>query len=113
MGPRARPRAVRSPVISRIWSLDHPIEIKSGMVFALETQHGKLFRWGVRIEEMLIVHEDGSRSSPTSRSSRSPWSIRCRATEITSSEQLPTPNSQPPTSNVLLGVGSWPEPSTS
>ena len=28
------------------------------MVFALETQHGKMFRWGVRIEEMLIVHED-------------------------------------------------------
>jgi Xaa-Pro aminopeptidase len=46
------------PVISRIWSLDHPIEIKPGMVFALETQHGKMFRWGVRIEEMLIVHED-------------------------------------------------------
>ena len=49
------------PVISRIWSLDHPIEIKAGMVFALETQHGKMFRWGVRIEEMLIVHEDSRR----------------------------------------------------
>ena len=46
------------PVISRIWSLDHPIEIKAGMVFALETQHGKMYQWGVRIEEMLIVHED-------------------------------------------------------
>jgi Xaa-Pro aminopeptidase len=46
------------PVISRIWSLDHPVEIKPGMVFALETQHGKRFEWGVRIEEMLIVHED-------------------------------------------------------
>ncbi len=46
------------PVISRIWSLDHPIEIKPGMVFALETQHGKMLQWGVRIEEMLIVHED-------------------------------------------------------
>src|SRR5262249_37760191 len=45
------------PVISRIWSLDHPIEIKPGMTFALETQHGKKFRYGVRIEEMLIVHE--------------------------------------------------------
>ena len=67
------------PVISRIWSLDHPIEIKEGMVFALETQHGKKFEWGVRIEEMLIVHKDKSRSSPTSRSSRSRWSIRCRA----------------------------------
>jgi Xaa-Pro aminopeptidase len=46
------------PVISRIWSLDHPVEIKPGMVFALETQHGKPLEFGVRIEEMLIVHED-------------------------------------------------------
>ena len=34
------------PVISRIWSLDHPIEIKEGMVFALETQHGKMLSVG-------------------------------------------------------------------
>ena len=27
------------------------------MTFALETQHGKRFRYGVRIEEMLIVHK--------------------------------------------------------
>jgi Xaa-Pro aminopeptidase len=27
------------------------------MTFALETQHGKRFRYGVRIEEMLIVHD--------------------------------------------------------
>lgn len=47
------------PVISRIWSLDHPQEIQPGMVFALETQHGKLFDHGVRLEEMLIVTEDG------------------------------------------------------
>jgi Xaa-Pro aminopeptidase len=47
------------PVISRIWSLDHPVEIKEGMTFALETQHGKVHQWGVRIEEMLIVHKDG------------------------------------------------------
>jgi Xaa-Pro aminopeptidase len=47
-----------TPVISRIWSLDFPVEIRPGMVFALETQHGKKFEWGVRIEEMLIVHED-------------------------------------------------------
>ena len=46
------------PVISRIWSLDHPVEIKEGMVFALETQHGKVHEWGVRIEEMVIVHEN-------------------------------------------------------
>lgn len=46
------------PVISRIWSLDHPVEIQPGMVFALETQHGKTHEFGVRIEEMLIVHDD-------------------------------------------------------
>jgi len=47
------------PVISRIWSLDHPVEIQEGMTFALETQHGKKFHYGVRIEEMLIVKNDG------------------------------------------------------
>ena len=47
------------PVISRIWSLDHPLEIRPGMVFALETQHGKKYEWGVRIEEMLIVNDTG------------------------------------------------------
>ena len=46
------------PVISRIWSLDHPVEIKEGMVFALETQHGRQFRMGGADEEMLIVHKD-------------------------------------------------------
>lgn len=46
------------PVISRIWSLDHPQVIEPGMVFALETQHGKVHQFGVRIEEMLIVHPD-------------------------------------------------------
>ena len=45
-------------MISRIWSLDHPQEIQPGMVFALETQHGKTHEFGVRIEEMLIVHPD-------------------------------------------------------
>ena len=47
------------PVISRIWSLDHPQEIQPGMVFALETQHGKLHEFGVRLEEMLLVNETG------------------------------------------------------
>ena len=37
--------------------MDHPIDIEEGMVFALETQHGKPLEWGVRIEEMVIVHE--------------------------------------------------------
>jgi Xaa-Pro dipeptidase len=47
------------PVISRIWSLDHPVEIQPGMVFALETQHGKVHEFGVRLEEMLVVTDDG------------------------------------------------------
>ena len=47
------------PVISRIWSLDHPVEIKPGMTFALETQHGILHKFGVRLEEMLYVTETG------------------------------------------------------
>jgi Xaa-Pro dipeptidase len=47
------------PVISRIWSLDHPLKIQPGMVFALETQHGKKYQFGVRIEEMLIVNQKG------------------------------------------------------
>ncbi|HZD17781.1 MAG TPA: M24 family metallopeptidase, partial [Actinomycetota bacterium] len=47
------------PVISRIWSLDHPVEIQPGMVFALETQHGKVHDFGVRLEEMLVVTETG------------------------------------------------------
>jgi Xaa-Pro aminopeptidase len=47
------------PVISRIWSLDHPVEIKPGMVFALETQHGKVHDFGVRLEEMLVVTDSG------------------------------------------------------
>jgi Xaa-Pro aminopeptidase len=29
------------------------------MVFALETQHGKTHEFGVRLEEMLLVTEDG------------------------------------------------------
>jgi Xaa-Pro aminopeptidase len=48
------------PVISRIWSLDHPVDIQPGMVFALETQHGKLHEFGVRLEEMLAVTDSGT-----------------------------------------------------
>lgn len=47
------------PVISRIWSLDHPVTIEPGMTFALETQHGKLHDFGVRLEEMLYVTDSG------------------------------------------------------
>jgi Xaa-Pro aminopeptidase len=56
------------PVISRIWSLDYPQEIKEGMVFALETQHGKTHEFGVRLEEMLIVNESGAEPVSTYKS---------------------------------------------
>jgi Xaa-Pro dipeptidase len=49
------------PVISRLNSLENPVEIKPGMVFALETY------WpandghsAARIEEELVVTEDGA-----------------------------------------------------
>src|SRR5574342_534691 len=70
------------PVISRIWSLDHPVEIKEGMTFALETQHGKRFRYGVRIEEMLIVHKNDIEMptvpAPQSEKTREGWNRRVR-----------------------------------
>jgi Xaa-Pro aminopeptidase len=56
------------PVISRIWSLDYPQEIQEGMVFALETQHGKTHEFGVRLEEMMIVNESGAELVSTYKS---------------------------------------------
>ena len=47
------------PVISRIWSLDFPVEIEPGMTFALETQDGQLHDYGVRLEEMIYVTDSG------------------------------------------------------
>lgn len=47
------------PLVSRISSLEYPYPIKEKMVFALETQHGKMYDWGVRIEEMLVVTSTG------------------------------------------------------
>lgn len=47
------------PLVSRINSIEYPFPIKEGMVFALETQHGKMFKWGVRIEEMVVVTQNG------------------------------------------------------
>ncbi len=48
------------PVISRLVSLDHPIEIKPGMVFALETFWPSSDGWSAaRIEEEIVVTEKG------------------------------------------------------
>ena len=48
------------PVISRLVSLDHPQEIKQGMVFALETFWPSTDGWSAaRIEEEIVVTETG------------------------------------------------------
>jgi Xaa-Pro aminopeptidase len=48
------------PVFSRLTSLDHPEEIREGMVFALETFWPAADGWSAaRIEEQLVVTADG------------------------------------------------------
>ena len=48
------------PVISRLVSMDHPVEIKPGMVFALETYWPSSDGWSAaRIEEEIVVTETG------------------------------------------------------
>jgi Xaa-Pro aminopeptidase len=39
--------------------MDYPYPIKPNMVFALETQQGKMFQWGTRIEEEILVTDTG------------------------------------------------------
>ncbi|MCH2130237.1 MAG: Xaa-Pro peptidase family protein [Pirellulaceae bacterium] len=46
------------PIISRLYSMDHPVEIEPGMVFALETYEGEGYD-GARIEDEVVVTEDG------------------------------------------------------
>ncbi|RQG98092.1 M24 family metallopeptidase [Natrarchaeobius chitinivorans] len=46
------------PLVWRGLSLDHPIEIEEGMTMAVETQE-PAGRQGVRVEEMVVVREDG------------------------------------------------------
>ena len=48
------------PIISRLNSLDDPIEIKEGMYFALETYAPAADgHSAARIEEMMVVTADG------------------------------------------------------
>jgi Xaa-Pro aminopeptidase len=50
------------PVFSRLVSLEHPEEIREGMVFALETFWPSSDGWSAaRIEEQLVVTRDGCR----------------------------------------------------
>ena len=47
------------PIISRIWSLDHPQPFEPGMVIAVECREGEPGYGGVRFEEMVVVTERG------------------------------------------------------
>jgi Xaa-Pro dipeptidase len=50
------------PIISRVVSLDHPTEIREGMVFALETYcPAKDGYSAARIEEEVVVTDKGCR----------------------------------------------------
>jgi Xaa-Pro dipeptidase len=49
------------PVISRIWSLDNPQVLEPGMVVAVECREGEWGYGGVRLEEMVLVTESGTR----------------------------------------------------
>ena len=45
-------------MISRLYSLDHPVELQAGMIIALETYAGEGTD-GARIEEEVVVTPDG------------------------------------------------------
>lgn len=47
------------PVISRLWSFDHPQTFEPGMVVAVECREGEPGYGGVRLEEMVLVTEQG------------------------------------------------------
>ena len=50
------------PIISRVVSMDHPTEIKEGMVFALETYCPATDGYSAaRIEEEVVVTDKGCR----------------------------------------------------
>ncbi len=47
------------PIVWRPASLEDPLTLEPGMTFAIETQHGRPGKHGVRIEEMVAVTETG------------------------------------------------------
>ena len=47
------------PVVNRQWSLDHPQELKPGMVLAVEGREGIIGQSTVRLEQMVVITEDG------------------------------------------------------
>jgi Xaa-Pro aminopeptidase len=48
------------PVINRQWSLKHPQILEAGMTFAVESREGREGEGGVRLENMVVVTENGA-----------------------------------------------------
>lgn len=48
------------PVINRQWSMKHPQVLKAGHCLAVETREGKWRVGGARIEDMIVVTENGA-----------------------------------------------------
>ncbi len=48
------------PVINRQWSLAHPQVFEAGMTFAVESREGEHRVGGVRLEDMVVVTENGA-----------------------------------------------------
>ena len=97
------------PIFSRLVSLEHPEEIREGMVFALETFWPATDGWSAaRIEEQLVVTADGcgssrasrprTSSSPGARTTRSAascrWSARSSPTATPRSTSTRRPRAQ-------------------
>jgi Xaa-Pro aminopeptidase len=48
------------PLINRQWSLSHPQTLQPGMTFAVESREGKAGIGGVRLENMIVITENGA-----------------------------------------------------
>ncbi len=53
-------RQYEMPVINRQWSLAHPQVFEPGMVIAIESREGEAGKGAVRLEDMVIVTENGA-----------------------------------------------------
>ena len=48
------------PIINRQWSLKHPQVFEPGMTLAVESREGEFRAGGVRLENMIVVTQDGA-----------------------------------------------------
>ena len=48
------------PIINRQWSLEHPQVFEAGMTIAIEGREGEPGERGVRIEDAVVVTENGA-----------------------------------------------------